>query len=287
MILQCSIVIWFGLLLLSCDRPDSTKSRNEEKSPNQPAPHRKHTQRESIPDRPAVLRAQLEDAITAESPTERDKALADVAWSAIETDPGLADEAFHRLPADSPEKIRLIQHFAMRLAGENPDDALEWADSLETELETSAAIGQIALTIAEADPLRAANLLSESGIAGRDFDVALVQVIQRWAAKSAPEAAAWVSLFPTSEARYAGIKAVAERWLPTDAPGAFAWLDGMKDAQLRNETARAMEGIILQQPAEIRDAWLQHANERIRNELEQQRDQAVEDVGDNIPPIGK
>jgi len=52
---------------------------------------------------------------------------------------------------------------------------------------------------------------------------------------------------------------------------------------MRKETARAMQGVILQQPEEIRSAWLQHADARIRAELEQQRAQAILDVGDNIP----
>ena len=52
------------------------------------------------------------------------------------------------------------------------------------------------MIIAETDPQRAATLLSESGIAGRTFDVATVQVIQRWATQSQSRAAAWVALFP-------------------------------------------------------------------------------------------
>ena len=277
--------LWLGLSLLSCDKPVSSESLNDE--PSSEVPRRRHAVREQTPDITDSLETLLKVALEIESPAARDKALADVAWSAIETDPEIAHEAFHRLPADSPEKIRLIQHYAMRFAERSPDEALEWADTLGTELETAAAIGQIALAIAESDPLRAANLLSESGIAGRDFDVALVQVIQRWAAKSPPDTAGWVSTFPPGAAREAGIKFIAERWLPEDAPAAFRWYDSLKDPGLRQETARAIEGIILQQPEDTRSAWLQHADEKIRSELEQQRVQAIKDVGDNIPPPAK
>ena len=273
------------LMLVCCEKPGSSDTRDDEPVSN--SPRRRHAVRERALDQPAALRTLFDTALSIESPATREKALADVAWSAIETDPGLAHEAFHLLPADSPEKIRLIQHYAMSLAGENPDDALEWASALESEIATAAAIGQIAVAIAETDPLRAARLLSDSGIAGRDFDVAVVQVIQRWAAQSPPDAAAWVASFPPGAAREAGIKVIAGQWLPGDPPAAFQWFDNLKDEGLRKETARAMEGIILQQSDEIRDAWLQHADARIRSEFEGQREQAIRDVGDNIPPATK
>lgn len=89
--------------------------------------------------------------------------------------------------------------------------------------------------------------------------------------------------FPPNPTREAGVKIIAERWLPADASAAFAWLGGMKNANLRQETARAMEGVILQQSEETRAAWLQHANEAIQKELEQQRENAMNDVGNNVP----
>jgi hypothetical protein len=270
------------LLLVCCEKPASSDNRDNESS-TAAQDRRRNAPRDPSPDGQDSLKTQLETAIAIENPADRDKALAEVAWSAMETDPELSHQAFHHLPSGNPEKIRLIQHYAMRAAERNPEEALEWANSLETEVETATAIGQIALAIAETDPLRAANLLSESGIAGRDFDVALVQVIQRWAANSPPDAAAWVSTFPQGAAREAGIKFIAERWLPADAKSAFAWLDGLKDPTIRSEAARAMEGIILQQTQETRDAWLEHAKPEIRSELDQQRENAIKDMGDNIP----
>jgi hypothetical protein len=277
-------VLITALLGVSCDQPDKAEAAHNSPASNEPVKHRRRVLREPAPNQSAALREIFQNALTIESPAAREKALADVAWCALETAPGLAQEAFQRLPKNSPEKIRLIQHYALRLAEQNPDEAIDWAAALETEQETAAAMGYIALEIAETDPLRAANLLSESGIAGRDFDVAVVQVIQRWAAQSASDAAAWVSSFPPGAFREAGIKVIAGQWLPQDAPAAFAWLEQMQDAHLRAETARAMEGVILQQPRHIRDAWLQHADAGIQRELEQQRSEALKDIGDNLPP---
>jgi hypothetical protein len=274
------------LLLVSCDKQDEAHVRRDDDAPASVTRSR-HASREIEPDKPESLRALLETALKIESPAVREKALADVAWSAIEIDPKLAHEAFRQLPANCPEKIRLIQHYAMRLAEENVDEALAWAAALGTEEEIAAAKALIALTIAETDPRRAADLLSESGIAGREFDVALVQVIQRWAAQSPPDAAAWTVMFPPGAAREAGIRVITEQWLPLNAQAAFGWYDNLKDPQLRKEAARAMEGVILQQPKAVRDAWLQHATPVIQSELQAQLKPAIEDVGDNIPPDGE
>lgn len=280
-------LLWPGLLLVCCDKPGESSAREETAAPASPVERRQHSPRQPSQGTPAALRELLDTAVGIDSAPVRDKALADVAWNALEIDPELAVEAFQHLTADSPEKIRLVQHYAMRLAEQDPDEALAWAEALGSEQEIAAAKSRIALVLAETDPQRAANLLSESGISGRDFDVAVVQVVQRWAARSPPDAAAWVVLFPPGEARPAAIKIIVEQWLPRDPSAVFGWLDTMQDEGLRKETARGMEGIILQQPKEIRDAWLQHADAGIRSELDQQREPAIGDVGGNLPPSGK
>lgn len=278
------LISWPCMLLVCCDKQGTSESQNRETSPTTKSSDRNLTstqEREERPSKPPRDMLAEADALT---PVEREKALAAIAWDAIETDPQIAHEAFGKMSPGSPEKIRLIQHYAMRLAAENMDEAIEWAEALENQSEKSAALSQIAVVLAETDPQRAANILVDANIPGRDFDVTVVQVIQRWAAQSPAEAAAWVSMFPQSPAREAGVKVIAERWLPSDAPAAFAWLSGMKDAELRQETARAMEGVILQQPADTRVAWLQHADAQLQAELEQQREAALKEVGDNIRP---
>lgn len=216
------------------------------------------------------------------TPAEREKMLASVAWEAMETDHETAHEAFAKMSPGSPEKIRLIQHYAIRLTAQNIDEAIAWADALENETETSAALSYIAVAVAETEPLLAANLLAEADLPGRDFEVAVVQVIQRWAAQSPADAAAWVGTFSPSAARKASLQAIAERWLPDDAAAAFGWMETMTETTLREEAALALQGVILQQTRQIRDAWLQHATPQIRSELEQQSEAVLKDLGDNI-----
>lgn len=277
------------LLLVCCEKPASSDERTVDAAPERRTPRDTKVREDSslISNTPDSLSKRLEAAVEIQSSEERGKAIAEVAWNAIEIDPELAIRAFLQLPQDSPERIRLINHYAIRLAEQNYDEAIAWAGTLESDKESSAAFSQIALVLAETDPHRAANLLSESGLVNRDFDVAVVQVVQRWAAQSPADAAAWVTQFPAGPAREAGIRIISEKWLPRDASTAFQWLDTLSNEALRKEALRAMEGVILQQQQDIRNEWLQHADARIKAELEKMREQAIADVGDNIPSSAK
>lgn len=273
------LFLWPCLLLVSCDKPgESSHRKTDAASPARGG----HAPREQVPGTAAALRIMLKTAKEIETPVAREKVLADVAWSALEIDPDLASEAFHQLTAGSTEKIRLIQHYAMRLAEQNPDEALAWAATVGTEQEITAAKSQIALVISEADPQRAASLLSDTGIAGHEFDVAAVQVLQRWTAQSAPDAAAWASSFPPGAARKAGITLIVSQWANADAPAAFAWMSALQDESVRQEALLSMEEALLQRPQAVRDTWLQHADAEIQNELEQQYKQAFKEIKNNI-----
>ena len=131
---------------------------------------------------------------------------------------------------------------------------------------------------------RAANILSELGLLGRELDVVVVEVLQRWAARSPADAAAWVRLFPPGAAREAGIRTVVTQWLPGDAPAVVGWLVTLQDVNVRREAALAMEETLLQQPQDTRDAWLRNADPSLRLELDQLEAQALREVGDNVPP---
>jgi hypothetical protein len=289
-----------GLFLVCCKKQDKPVTRNDATLSTSRVTKDRHSQRDRFPDKPAApdgtalvdppsdtsaaLQVALQAAIEIESPADRSKAIAELAWNAIENFPDIASQAFLQLPEGSEEKRRLIQHYAMRLAEQDLAEALSWASSLGSEQEIAVANAQIALVIAESDPYRAANLLSESGLINRDFDVAVVQVVQRWAAQSPADASAWVTQFPSGAAREAGIRMISEQWLPRDASAAFAWLSTTTDTKLRSEIARAMEGILLKSPKEKQDLWRQKASPSLQEELLQQRSNAMLDVGNDLPP---
>ena len=257
----------FSLLLIAaCDRPE--KSGRKAEGDAGPTITRSHRPlREEPPDLKQKLREEFAQARMSAEPEERDKLLAQVAWNAMELDPELAREAFECLMLESPERIALLQHFAMRMADANPDEALKWAASLESEREMAAARARIALVIADADPARAANLLSEFGLANREFEVAVVEVLQRWSDKNPQDAAAWVAIFPPGEFRKAGVETVVSRWLGNNAQAAFGWLSGVDDEEIRTEAGDTFAKKFLQQTTEVRESWLGYADPRTREKL--------------------
>ncbi len=269
------------LLLVCCDKQGASENQKGDAVSTARMAHSPDAPTRQ-PSRSTTTRTEIDAAAAIESPEEREKALALIAWNAMEINPEEASKAFMQLTVGSVEKIRLIKHYAMRLTERDLEEALRWAASIGNEQEIAAANGQIALVLAETDPHRAANFLSESGIAGRDLDVAVVQVVQRWAAKSPREAAAWVETFPPGEARKSGIVHVVSQWTTADAPAAFAWLSTIQKEDVRKEAFLAMEETILQQPATTRTAWLQHADAQLQAELEQLREQAMREIGDNV-----
>lgn len=268
MIARISQLLGVGLLLAACDKPKNAAP--EAASPTDP-PRVTKSVRSTPPESPKSrdqLVAAFKQAEEIASPEERNRALAEAIWDSLELDPGLARGGLQKLTAGSDEKNRLIQHLAMRLAEQNVDEAVKWAAALETEDEKSHAFGKIALVLSEKDPAGAAHLLSDSGVAGREFDVAVVQVVQRWAAQSPADAAAWVVLFDPGEARSAGIKETISVWLRNDPQAALAWIAAIQSEQIHQEAVAGMAESILEQPESVQKDLLNLATPETRAAFE-------------------
>ena len=266
-----------GWSLVACDRQESPTAEPEE------APLADH----APPSRPARIRTVVEkkeqqeslaSVLQIEASEERQKAIAEIAWNALETDPQLAEDALAKLTTDSEDRLQLIEHFAMTKASEDPDAAMAWARSLESDLEISTALGQIALVIADTDPHRAAQLLSDSGMEGRQFDVAVVQVLERWAEQDPLQATDWVISFPPGDAREAGLSATFSAWADRDTSKALSWMATVESSDLRQEVARAMAEALVLHDAESRETWLTQADPKVRAEIEAKLPEALKNV---------
>lgn len=281
--LRLHACLGLGLLAASCDKPNQVHSPAEE-NPDAPRITKKiqRPPREDVPD----ARGKLRSALEIKAPEARDKTIAKLAWDALELDPELAREAMDKLTPGGPERIRLLQHLAMRMAEENVESALTWAATLDNAHENAAAIGHVALVLADSDPERAGKLLSESGIEGRDFDVVVVQVLGRWAAQSPAEAAAWVALFPAGESREAGIRSVVSTWVEADAAGAVSWMATLRDDTVRGETIRAAAEALVSQAEGARKQVLDHAEPSLRAELVAELELTKKEAGNrSLPPF--
>ncbi len=257
------LCLGLAVLLVACDREKKTTA----------APHSAQAERPRRPTQPNVTPPQenfqksVQQAEDITSPEERNRALSAAAWDVIDTDPALARDGIQKMTAASEEKNRLIEHLAMRLAEGQLDEATAFAKSLTTEEERSLAYGKIALVLSAEQPEKAARLLSESGIASRDFDVAVVQVLQRWATVSPQDAAAWVVLFEQSDARIAGLHEVVSVWLRQEPAAAFAWIPAIPDAKIRREAMEAAARSISDFPENERGELLKSASLEIQSQL--------------------
>lgn len=211
---------------------------------------------EDSPDPRIALRASLDQASGEHDAAAREKILESVAWDALDVDPALAREAFAALTPDSESSRRMVGHFAMRLADENPERAIEWARALEQKEERSDAFGRIAVVISATDPAAAAALVSEEMTAGPPRDRAVVQVIQRWSQAAPADAAAWIAAFPQGAARSAGLKAVAAAWLGADPTALAAWVEAREEGPVRTEAVLAVAEALRATPPEARPAQL-------------------------------
>lgn len=269
MITHRHILPSLGLLLISCDKPKENSAVAEnETSPSRITKSIRTPLNDELTVTPTQLREALKQAAEITTPKERDQALQEIIWDALELDPELARQGFKQLTSGSPERNQLIQHFALRLAEASFEQAVEWATTLENDQEKSLAYDNIALVLAESEPEKAAQMLSESGVAGRDFDIAIVQVVQRWAANSPTDAAAWVSLFNDSEVRRAGLKAIVTTWSSIDPQATMAWLGTLQNPSIHQDASAGMAETILELPDSRQDELLRLATPEIRASFE-------------------
>jgi uncharacterized protein YciW len=273
-----SLSFLFGLCLLaaSCEKSDQAAATPNPSSASPRAT--KSTRPERLEAKEAKEQRQRDLQQAAELPEgpEREQTVAQLVWDSIELDPEFSREAFARLTPGGDEKNRLIQHYALRLAEQDPDEAARWAASLETEEEKSLAFGRVAIVISEKDPELAARILSDSGVAGREFDTAVVEVIQRWSAESPQNAADWVSRFDPGEARKAGLKSITTTWMTIDPEASLAWLASLRDASARQEAITGYAQSAMEQPGMIQEEMLRHATPEMLSALERLKTEALE-----------
>ena len=263
-----------SLWLVSCE-----KSKNQaavtEQSKQARVTKSERPERDELAATPAELREMMKRAVAIQSLQEREQALQEIVWNAIEIDPDLAQEAFLQMTPGSEEKNQLIQHFAMTLAGENHEAAMQWASGLKNDQEKALALNSIALVLSENDPAKAAQILSDSGVAGRDLDVAVVQVIQRWADISPTDAATWVQLFDSGEARQAGLKAIISTWIRVDPLGTMNWISSLQRPEIYQDATFGMAETIFDLPKSEQEEMLKMAAPEVRVHFEKLKSSAV------------
>lgn len=256
------------LLVSSCDKSGSATPTATSGAPE---PRVKSTRPESDGTRQPRegLRERMRQTLDTPVSPEQNQELAKTVWELLDQDPETAYEGFERLLPGSEERNRLIQHYALRKAEVDPEEASRWASSFVTEADRSLACGSIATVLAEDHPEQAARLISDIGVPGRETEVAVVKVVQKWSATSPSSAAEWVTSFDDGEVRQAGLKAVIASWITREPAATIAWLSSIQDETLRNEAMDSCSEAILEQPEDTQEQLLQQATPAMRGNFEQ------------------
>lgn len=280
---QRSTAVFVLLLLSACDKKsESSNAGGDSKLPTKTDRSARREREARVDDEmreaKAALRKAYEAAEKESDPAAREKALAAVAWDGIDVDSELAREAFAALTPGSEESRRLIAHFAMRMADDDPDGALEWARSLEQPEERGDAMSRVAVVISDSDPARATTLIAEEVPEGLPRNRATIQVVQRWSQKAPADAAAWVATLPAGVARNLALQNLATTWSQSDTRAFEAW--AVKQDALGPEvvaaTANSLGRVITQEERDKRlDAF---SDENFRRRVE-------EKLKESAPPV--
>jgi hypothetical protein len=258
-----------GLILISCDKPTEKLSTSAKESlPPRITKSISSTREDDLPTSPAQLRDTLKKAEEITSTKERDQALCEAVRECLETDPQLAQESLQKLTIGCVERNQLIQEIASHQADQGVNRAIEWIETLSDDHEKSLAYDSIALIVAENEPEKAAQMLSDSGVAGHDFDVAVVQVVQRWASSSPQNAAKWVMLFDNDEVRKAGLRAIASTWSRNNPQEAMTWLADIANPAIHQEASAGMVEAIMNLPESRQEDVLKLTTPDIRDRFE-------------------
>lgn len=213
-------------------------------------------------------RTALDSAKAIKLGDEREKAIAKVAWDSIESAPDIALQAIAELPAGNLEREGLIQSYAQQLAKENPDAALAWGNSLSDSNETTLVREQVALTLKDLDPKRALGLFPNFGFSAGGMDSSAEQVLQNWTSQNPADASVWVSGIASTDARKQGFDKVFSHWIQTDAEGALKWASSQGNMLPHQESVRSIATFIGGEPDFLREIFLEHADPKLRAEIE-------------------
>ena len=125
------------------------------------------------------------------------------------------------------------------------------------------AVERVALpALAESDPVRVAEWLSEGKASAAVMPHAVAATVQRWTQQDAPAAAEWVASFADETLLKAAVEPLVGLWAKQGGEGLEGWIEGLPAGVVRDEACAAYSAALaVGSPVEAR-AWA----ERIRGE---------------------
>lgn len=216
-----------------------------------------------------VSQSRRTHAATSSSAGEKDtdEMLLKEAWVAVYRDPLAAWTMVEKI-SDTRERHLILDQCATSLAERDRSAAIEWANQLSNEDEKKIALARIAVVWSAEEPMPAAVFLQKQNITGLTYEIAAVQILQFWAQRSGPEAAAWALSFPASPLRLSGLDAVSSQWFERDAAEFGRWLAAEESASVLDEFIASSARVITPHIAEKRQAYLRDWPQPLRERVD-------------------
>lgn len=182
----------------------------------------------------------------------RRSATEDIMHTVFLKDPKSAAELYTKNPTGG-QGYQMFDQAVASWARNDAMNALNWARALPDEKLRDTAIRSSLRSMAESDPLKAANLVTSS-LTGAAQATAFIQIASTWTGTDPHAALAWATQLPEA-ARGAAFGGVAGRWARSDPKAAAQWLDHIPAGQPRDSAVNAFAfGVCEADPASAA-AW--------------------------------
>ena len=109
--------------------------------------------------------------------------------------------------------------------------------------------------LAEVDPVRVAEWLSEGKVAPQAMDAAVAATVQRWTQRDAPAAAEWVASFADERLLKAAVEPLVSLWARQYRAGVARWIEGLPAGVAREEACAAYAGALAVTAPEEAKEW--------------------------------
>jgi hypothetical protein len=147
-------------------------------------------------------------------------------------DATLATSTLDRLPP--AQRGGWLEGIAAGLARNDVDAALNLVQRYRGQPGYDAAYANVAGAMAQFDPVRAANMLSNAPESQARLSAAF-NVARQWTSQDPVAAARWATEFPDEQVRRQALTIVAQTWATQDAAAAKDWMLGLANGPARDE----------------------------------------------------
>ncbi len=176
-----------------------------------------------------------------QDPAKRDEALAVIVVEAASTRPAEAVKWAQAI-GDGKTRGETLGFAAAQLAVNDAGAVFDLLARVEGEdPAVRLAVEKMALpALAERDPVRVAEWLSEGKASPAVLPHAVVTTVQRWVQQDAPAAAAWVGSFEDEQLRKAAVEPLVALWEKQGGDGLEGWIDSLPEGAVRSEASAAL-----------------------------------------------